>query len=163
MERFSQRESVLLGYNLQRPLMMMNSSSSTSKPFRNSDVDFHDVFGGPPRRFSMQEVRRAGFAGDDDGPWSGREEKPVFGDDALSSRRRYPSADFFDDIFGGDASVNSTPTRTGRDHPLLSSPGSRVLLSPLPPKAEPLGGSSLLAKFRFFSSFLFFFCSIFEG
>ncbi|PON40459.1 DnaJ domain containing protein [Parasponia andersonii] len=146
MERFSQRESILLGYTtLQR--------SSPKAPFRNSDVDFNDVFGGPPRRFSMQEVcysfGDANESLDDskgnDEPWSGSGEKPVFGDEGLN-RRRYASSDFFDDIFGGDSSVTSTPKRHGREYPFPSSPGSRVL-SPLPPKAEPFGGSSLLSQF----------------
>ncbi|XP_024027745.1 J domain-containing protein required for chloroplast accumulation response 1 [Morus notabilis] len=154
MERFSQRESVLLGYSLQRTLMMNSGSSPKTTPFRNSDVDFHDVFGGPPRRFSMQEVRHSfndvndsniASKGNDE-EWSGLGEKPVFGDEGLN-RRRYQSADFFDDIFGGDVSANSTPKRHGRDYVFPTSPSSRVL-SPLPPKAdEPFASSSLLSQF----------------
>lgn len=151
MERFSQRESVLLGYSLQRSSLMNSGSSTKTSPLRTSDVDFQDVFGGPPRRFSMQEVRH-GFndvndsdvSKGDDEQLSGLGEKPVFGDVGLN-RRPYQSADFFDDIFGGDVSVNSTPKRLGRDYVFPSSP-SRVL-SPLPPKAEPFGNSSLLSQF----------------
>lgn len=161
MERFSQRESVLLGYSIQRSSLMNSGSSTKTSPLRTSDVDFHDVFGGPPRRFSMQEVMH-GFndvndsdvSKGDDEQLSGLGEKPVFGDVGLN-RRPYQSADFFDDIFGGDVSVNSTPKRLGRDYVFPSSP-SRVL-SPLPPKAEPFGSSSLLSQFRFCPSYLLFF------
>lgn len=153
MEKFSQRESILLGYSAQRSLV--NTGSSPKSPIRNSDVDFNDVFGGPPRRFSMQEVRYsfsdANESHESKGnnePWSGSGEKPVFGDEGLN-RRRFTSSDFYDDIFGGDTSVSSTPKKHGREYPFPSSPGSRVL-SPLPPKAEPFSGSSLLYQFRFF-------------
>ena len=47
-----QRESVLLGYNFQRPFTNHPSSSPESQ-YGNSDVDFTDVFGGPPRRSSL--------------------------------------------------------------------------------------------------------------
>lgn len=140
MERFSQRESILLGCSPQSSLMKSGSSAST--PYKNSDVDFHDVFGGPPRRSSTQEMRYSfndvavtklpkGDDDDDDDTSSG---KPVFGDDSLNRRRRRThSDDFFDDIFKGhnssNNSVSSSPRRLQRD-PYSSSPGSR------PPKPE---------------------------
>lgn len=155
MERFSQRESILLGYSPQSSLMQSGSSAST--PYKNSDVDFHDVFGGPPRRSSTQEMRYSfndvavtklpKGDDDDDDTSSG---KPVFGDDSLNGiRRRTHSDDFFDDIFQGNNnnnnnSVSSSPRRLQRD-PYSSSPGSR------PPKPE----SSLPTPFRFS---LYFFC-----
>ncbi|XP_038905516.1 J domain-containing protein required for chloroplast accumulation response 1 isoform X2 [Benincasa hispida] len=161
MENLSQRESILLGYSLQRSFT--NPSSSPRASNRNSDdVDFHDVFGGPPRRRSSVHETRYSFSetgdsfalkgGDDEalpgqgGPWSGLNEKPVFGEEGVHGRR-FPSNDFYDDIFKGDDSVNSSPRRHERD--IFSSiPGSRVLspARPLPPPAEPFGSSSLPAQ-----------------
>ncbi|KAG5231044.1 J domain-containing protein required for chloroplast accumulation [Salix suchowensis] len=159
MERFSQRESVLLGYNLQRQFINHPSSSSNSQ-YGNSDIDFTDVFGGPPRRSSLQEVRSS-FAettdsfvsrnGDVDtklsrNSLSSLNEKSVFGDENVN-RRRYPRNDFFDDIFRGNESLSSSPRKHDRD-PLSSTPGSRVL-SPaglLPPRVDPWN-PSLPAKF----------------
>nr|POE50847.1 j domain-containing protein required for chloroplast accumulation response 1 [Quercus suber] len=126
MERFSQRESVLLGYCPQRAFTNSNSS-----PDKNSDLDFNDVFGGPPRRSSIQEKRynfneakdTYGRSGEDEShscriSWPCHGEKPVFGEENLN-RRRYPT------------------------------PGSRVLspARPLPPKAEPFGSSSPPSQF----------------
>ncbi|KAL9446055.1 hypothetical protein AB3S75_013851 [Citrus x aurantiifolia] len=170
MERFSQRESVLLGYSPQRSFMNEHSSSSP-KPTAaggNSDIDFDDVFGGPPRRSSMHETRCSyspsevtendGFRGDDEtvasrNSWNGVREKPVFGEEGMN-RRRYPSENFFDDIFRGNGSLSSSPRICDRDPYSSSSPASRVLspARPLPPKAEPSGISihaefSLPAKF----------------
>lgn len=159
MERFSQRESVLLGYNLQRQSKNHPGSSSNSQ-HGNSDIDFIDVFGGPPRRSSLQEVRSS-FAettdsfvsrsGDVDtmlsrNSLSGLNEKPVFGDENVN-RRRYPRNDFFDDIFRGNKSLSSPPKKHDLDS-LSSTPGSRVL-SPtgqLPPRADPWS-PSLPAEF----------------
>ncbi|XP_030950428.1 J domain-containing protein required for chloroplast accumulation response 1-like isoform X2 [Quercus lobata] len=155
MERFSQRESVLLGYSPQRAFTNSNSS-----PDKNSDLDFNDVFGGPPRRSSIQEKRynfneakdTYGRSGEDEShscriSWPCHGEKPVFGEENLN-RRRYPSEDFFNDIFRGDESLTSTPRK--RDSDVFSSaPDSRVLspARPLPPKAEPFGSSSLPSQF----------------
>lgn len=132
----------------------MKSGSSASTPYKNSDVDFHDVFGGPPRRSSTQEMRYSfndvavtkapkGDDDDDDDSLSG---KPVFGEDSLNRRRRRThSDDFFDDIFKGNSnSVSSSPRRLQRD-PYSSSPSSRL------PKPE----SSLPTPFRFSH---YFFC-----
>ncbi|CAK9317222.1 unnamed protein product [Citrullus colocynthis] len=161
MEKLSQRESILLGYSLQRSFI--NPSSSPRASNRNlDDVDFHDVFGGPPRRRSSVHEPRYSFSetgdsvalkgGDDEtlpgrsGLWSGLNEKPVFGEEGVHGRR-FPSDDFYDDIFKGDESLNSSPRRHERDV-FSSIPGSRVLspARPLPPPAEPFGSSSLPAQ-----------------
>ena len=161
MERFSQRESVLLGYNFQRPFINHPGSSPESQ-YGNSDIDFTDVFGGPPRRSSLQEVRYsfsettdsfASTSGDVDTKLSrhslsGLNDKPVFGDEN-GNRRRYPNDGFFGDIFRGSESLSSSPRKHDRDS-LSSTPGSRVL-SPaelLPHRADPWS-PSLPAQFRF--------------
>lgn len=160
---YSRRESVLLGYGPQRSVMNHSGYDSPKSPYRTSDVDFNDVFGGPPRRSSLQEIRHSfGDATDSFSPrnehetllsqphrWSGLGEKPVFGDE-VGNRRRYPSNDFFDDIFKGNESVSSSPRKQDRDL-FSSSPGSRVLspVCPLPSRAEPFG-SPLPAQFRYF-------------
>ncbi|XP_062159589.1 J domain-containing protein required for chloroplast accumulation response 1 isoform X2 [Alnus glutinosa] len=160
MERFSHRESVLLGYSASPlgSISLTNSNSSPRTPCRSSDVfDFHDVFGGPPRRASAQEKRCSfseatefyGEGGDHEALSCTRlGEKPVFGEEN-ANRRRYTSNDFFDDIFRGDESLSSTPRKRDRD-PFASAPGSRVLspARPLPPKAEPFGSSSMPPEFR---------------
>uniref|UniRef100_A0A5B6ZT62 J domain-containing protein required for chloroplast accumulation response 1 n=1 Tax=Davidia involucrata TaxID=16924 RepID=A0A5B6ZT62_DAVIN len=155
MERFTQRENVLSEYSPRRSLG--NPSFGPKTPLRNSDVDFHDVFGGPPRRYSSHETRcsfaettdSSSFRREEDAvlsrsPWSGLSEKPVFGEDSVNSRR-YPSDDFFDDIFRGDDSYSS-PRRSDLRDTFCSNPGSRVSspVHSLPPKAEPFG--SLPAK-----------------
>ncbi|KAF5740754.1 hypothetical protein HS088_TW11G00832 [Tripterygium wilfordii] len=149
MERFSAREGVLLGYSSQRSLGSTSASSSSSHG--NSDVDFADVFGGPPRRSSIHEMRCSlsestdSRASSSQNPWTGLMEKPVFGEE-VSSRRRHTSHDFFDDIFKGGG-CSSSPRKNERD-PIFSVPGSRALSpnQPLPPNAEPLS-SSLPAQF----------------
>lgn len=49
------QENTVLGYKHQRSLMTSVLSSKT--PLRHSDVDFHDVFGGPLLRLSNQITR----------------------------------------------------------------------------------------------------------
>ena len=168
MQRFSQRESVLLGYSPQKTFM--DSSSAPKTPGRNSDIDFNDVFGGPPRRSSNQETRysfgentdsSSSFRRSDEtiaesrNPWSGLSDKPVFGEEGMS-RRRYSKKDFFDDIFRGNESLSSSPRKYEMKGPFT--PGSQLLspARPLPPNAEPFG-SSFPAQFRFcFHFFLAF-------
>ncbi|XP_023523618.1 J domain-containing protein required for chloroplast accumulation response 1-like [Cucurbita pepo subsp. pepo] len=160
MEKSSQRENILLGYSLQRSFT--NHSSSPRSPNRDSDdVDFHDVFGGPPRRRSSAHETRYSFSetagsfalkgGGDNAPpgrsssWSCLNEIPVFGEDSPHGRR-FSSNDFYDDIFKGDESA--TPPRRHELDIFSSVPGSRVS-SParqLPPPAEPFGSSSLPAE-----------------
>ena len=161
MERCCHKENTVLGCRHQRSLV--TSVSSPKTPLRHSDVDFHDVFGGPPRRLSNQVTRYSfgegtepsALRGGEDGvsvcnPWTGLSEKPVFGEEG-GNRRRYHSEDFFDDIFRGDNSVNTSPRGHDLD-PFSSSPGSRVLspAQPLPPpQAEIIGSSSNPAQLRF--------------
>jgi len=97
MERFysSQRESVLLGYNNSfengnnSPIRRSSSSNS------NLEVDFHDVFGGPPRRSSVNEARQSLTElkdwSEEEGEggwcrWPSEREKPVFGEDIRNRR-----------------------------------------------------------------------------
>lgn len=161
MERCCNKENTMQGCRHHRSFV--TSVSSPKTPLRHSDVDFHDVFGGPPRRVSNQATRYSFGEGtepsasrrDEDGvsarnPWTGLSEKPVFGEDG-GNRRRYPSEDFFDDIFRGENSVNSSPKAHDRD-PFASSPASRVLspVVPLPPaESEIFGSSSNSAQLRF--------------
>ncbi|KAM7279493.1 hypothetical protein ACFE04_006627 [Oxalis oulophora] len=138
MERLSNTDTVLLTYTPQKPFMTTPRSSSS-----NSDIDFNDVFGGPPRRSSMPETTysltqtRHSFGKDngqssDRSSWSGLSEKPVFGEEGKN--RRYPSEDFFDDIFRGNESVTSSPRKPDSTAP------SSLVLSParsMAPKTEP--------------------------
>ncbi|KAF8406399.1 hypothetical protein HHK36_008486 [Tetracentron sinense] len=160
MERISNNDYVLLRYSRQRSFG--NPSSSPKIQSRTSDVDFQDVFGGPPRRSSIHDIRHS-FSGSrtmdsyasrgEEGtvsppnPWAALSEKPVFGEDGLN-RRRYPSDDFFSDIFRGDEPSSSAPRKPHRD-PFSSTPSSRVLspVRPLPPKSDPFGGSLVAAQF----------------
>ncbi|XP_015073915.1 J domain-containing protein required for chloroplast accumulation response 1 [Solanum pennellii] len=130
MERISQKEHVLVDYGPQR--------SFEGSP-SDMDMDFNDVFGGPPRRFSVQEARtRHSFNDsveseeDSEGvsrnSWNGFNEKPVFGEENVN-RRRNKGGDFYDDIFKVDEkSYSSSPVR------------------PLSPKIEAFG-TSLPAQF----------------
>ncbi|KAE8729218.1 hypothetical protein F3Y22_tig00003725pilonHSYRG00123 [Hibiscus syriacus] len=101
MQGFSHRESIHLCY------------SPPNTPVTDPDIDFNDVFGGPPRRSSVQETRHR-FSEDTDfysspgfdgtsfcsSRLSGLREKPVFGEEG----RRQSRSDFYDDIFGGNES-----------------------------------------------------------
>ncbi|KAK1323034.1 J domain-containing protein required for chloroplast accumulation response 1 [Acorus calamus] len=144
MESLSQRERILLGYA--SPSHKNPNSPQPQQEQRKSDVDFNDVFGGPPRRSSVHETRRVlansldsyslrfkGGDGEEEGldpcrPWSSLSEKPAFGGEVVSPiRKKNLGEDFFYDIFkGGGDSVSGSPRRSDRD-PFGSSPGSRVL------------------------------------
>ncbi|CAN1835814.1 J domain-containing protein required for chloroplast accumulation response 1 [Linum perenne] len=155
MLRNFQKESILL--SPQRSTIV-DSPAASKSPCRNAnpDIDFNDVFGGPPRRASLQNARRSfgedPFGGDDDttmpssrNRWSGLYEKPVFGEHegGTSNRVRYQAGDFFDDIFGGNDSLGSSSPRWI----INGSPASSRVLSParpLPTRADPLGSSSSL-------------------
>ncbi|XP_073031694.1 J domain-containing protein required for chloroplast accumulation response 1-like isoform X1 [Primulina eburnea] len=129
MENFMPSETITLEHA---------SSGSFSQippktPNRNSgDVDFNDVFGGPPRRYATQEARVKYSFGEivvseDDGsssPWNDRKEKHVFRTDN-AGRSRYPSDDFFDDIFRGDECYGS-PRSFDRDSVIACSPSLRI-------------------------------------
>ncbi|XP_020219814.1 J domain-containing protein required for chloroplast accumulation response 1 isoform X2 [Cajanus cajan] len=122
MERFpsSERESIVLGYRESESLIGRSSSSNSML-----EVDFKDVFGGPPRRSSMNEGERG---------WCRWPPERVFGEESGNRRR---NDDFFDDIFGGEesASVCSTPNNNFAlsrvSSPLPSAPHSLPSL-PLP-------------------------------
>lgn len=135
-----QRENVYLGHN-----------TNSSKTPESDDLDFNDVFGGPPRRFSMQEVQSRFSFGDTadseeettaSSPWGALKEKPVFGEET-TPRRRQKGTDFFDDIFKGGEAAYSSPRRSDRDSVFGSNPGSRIMS---PAKADLLG-TSLPAQF----------------
>lgn len=114
------------------------------------DIDFRDVFGGPPKRrsrviettsrHSFSEIRRRDVIVDNSALIL-RDEKPVFGEDP-SIRRRFTADDFFDDIFR----VNESSSATFGSSSL---PGSRILspARPVPHKAES-PGTSFPAQFR---------------
>ncbi|XP_075494907.1 J domain-containing protein required for chloroplast accumulation response 1-like [Primulina tabacum] len=142
MDNFTRSETITLEHA---------SSGSFSQippktPNRNSgDVDFNDVFGGPPRRYATQEARVKYSFGEivvseDDGSssaWNERKEKHVFRTDN-AGRSRYPSDDFFDDIFRGDECYGS-PRSFDRDIVIACSPSLRIT-SPVS-KTEFLGTS----------------------
>lgn len=136
MQTFPSSETVLLPST--SPPLLRNPSGD------DVDIDFRDVFGGPPKRrskvnelgrhsFSDTALRRLDFMVDNralvprDDLWDGSDEKPVFGEDT-SIRRRFTADDFFDDIFGANGSSSSSPL-----------PGSRILspAQPIPHEAEP--------------------------
>ncbi|KAJ4883813.1 J domain-containing protein required for chloroplast accumulation response 1 [Raphanus sativus] len=118
------------------------------------DIDFRDVFGGPPKRrsrviettsrHSFSEIRRRDVIVDNSALIL-RDEKPVFGEDP-SIRRRFTADDFFDDIFRVNES-SSSPQRKikneGETFGSSSLPGSRILspARPVPHKAESPGTS----------------------
>ncbi|GMJ15392.1 J-domain protein required for chloroplast accumulation response 1, AUXILIN-LIKE6 [Hibiscus trionum] len=135
MHRFSHRESILLGY------------SPPKTAVTDSDIDFNDVFGGPPRRTSVQETPHRfsedmasyssfGFRSSGETRLSGLSEKPVFGDEGMN-RRRHSRTDFYDDIFGGkNRSSSCSPRKYETKDPFALSSQVR-----LPLTAEPLGTS----------------------
>ncbi|KAL0921737.1 hypothetical protein M5K25_008841 [Dendrobium thyrsiflorum] len=158
MEIISERERILLGYAARDPFSGVELSSQR----RSSDIDFHDVFGGPPRRSSIYEYRRnrvdsidlysRSSRGREDSAESHRSslgsgEKPVFGDGSGSGRRRQLGDDFYSDIFQSSDSACSSPKRGDRDA-LQSSPGSRVNSPnrPAPIRSESLFGGSFLSQ-----------------
>ncbi|XP_004501036.1 J domain-containing protein required for chloroplast accumulation response 1 isoform X2 [Cicer arietinum] len=116
-----------------------NENPSTAR--RNAEVDFNDVFGGPPRRSSVNETVR-GEEGE--GSWcrwpnyesesESEREKPVFGEDS-GNRRRYQNKkakEFFDDIFGGEES---------RSESVCSTPNKRLDAAAFTPALQPLASS----------------------
>lgn len=162
MERFSQRDNVLADYSNRSPQReVLGHGFLPKNSYRNSDVDFNDVFGGPPRRSSIHEMKyslseaadsygysRRGEIPPHRNPWTSENEKPVFGEEN-TGRRRFMSEDFFDDIFRGSESASSTPRKHDRDV-FSTPPGSGVMspVRPLPPRAKPLLSSSVPSQFR---------------
>lgn len=86
-------------------------------PLRRSDLDFADVFGGPPRRVSGNEHRSQRGSQDTSSfesatrAGSGGQDTPVFGDRGSSDRRRQLGEEFYKDIFPG--SEAASPRRSG--------------------------------------------------
>lgn len=127
------------------------------------DIDFRDVFGGPPKRrskvvettgrHSFSEIRRRDVIVDNSALIL-RDEKPVFGEDPSSIRRRFTADDFFDDIFRvNESSSSSSPQRKIKNEQETfgsSLPGSRILspARPIPHKVESPPGTSFPAQFR---------------
>jgi len=136
MQTLPSSETVLLGSNSAPPVLRSPGGDDV-------DIDFGDVFGGPPKRRSKvtsNEVTRHSFSESalrrrdvivDVGDLLPQDEKPVFGEDTSSVRRRFTTDDFFDDIFR----VNESS----------SLPGSRIL-SPAH-KPESSSGTSSPSQF----------------
>ncbi|KAL8145060.1 J domain-containing protein required for chloroplast accumulation response 1-like isoform X2 [Apium graveolens] len=103
MKRENRRDNILLDYSARRSVEGSSGSPVTS----SDDIDFKDVFGGPPRRFSYHETTRYSSDGAMDVMETARSRslssgKPVFGERGSSvSRRTHQRNDFFDDIFQG--------------------------------------------------------------
>ncbi|XP_068655153.1 J domain-containing protein required for chloroplast accumulation response 1 [Aristolochia californica] len=125
------KERILLGSISRRSLG--NPTPSPKIPFRRvSDVDFSDVFGGPPRSSMTGSRHSPGGTLDPSAekeeslqsfsnPWSVLRENPVFGEGR--PRRAHLKQDFFDDIFKVDENLSSTPKQSD---PFSSVPGSRI-------------------------------------
>lgn len=139
MERLGRTGNVSLRYGLSERSFENEASSSAMEqrpaPVKHSDddVDFDDVFGGPPTR------TRYSFGGgrikseESTSSSTGLGERPVFGE-SYSSPRKRTSDDFYDDIFRrSDESVRSPRWSS-------TTPGSRTL-SPAHPKIEPFASS----------------------
>lgn len=71
------------------------------------DVDYSDVFGGPPRQLWRRGKRVAEEEEEEE-----TKDKPIFGGKSMVLRRHLHGDHFFDDIFGGDCS-----TWSWRTHP----------------------------------------------
>lgn len=163
MENPTYRERVLLGYDARGTLGGPYSYSSRKCPFRHSEVDFSDVFGGPPRCsteeaghsyretviLSRKEEEQLPSAHSD--PWAaGLGQRSVFGEQSPS--RRLLAKDFYDDIFKVDDPLGSKRRYSDISHCSSSIPVSRVL-SPVHPSIpnthEPsLAKPALLRQLR---------------
>ncbi|KAG6471635.1 hypothetical protein ZIOFF_069081 [Zingiber officinale] len=139
MAKLGEREHVLLGYTHRDPFGNHHHHQQPQY-HRNSDVDFADVFGGPPRR-SFYERRRSREESLDARarPRTPSTEKPSFGELGSPARRRLLGDDFYDDIFPGSESDLSMLGKLDRD-PFPSSPSSRIAS---PNRPVFVGGSSL--------------------
>lgn len=101
---------------------------------QDNDVDFDDVFGGPPTRsrYSFGGGRIKSSEESTSSP-AGLGERPVFGE-SYSSPRRPTSDDFYDDIFRSSSESVRSPRWSS------PTPGSRTL-SPAHPKIETFSSS----------------------
>ncbi|XP_074580721.1 J domain-containing protein required for chloroplast accumulation response 1 [Curcuma longa] len=140
MAKLGEKDHVLLGHTYRDPFGNHNHQVQPQY-HRNSDVDFADVFGGPPRRSSFYERRRSREESLDARarPRPPSADKPAFGDFGSPARRRLLGDDFYGDIFPGSESDLSTPGKLDRD-PFPSSPSSRIVS---PNRPVFVGGSSL--------------------
>ncbi|KAL4584350.1 hypothetical protein LXL04_008949 [Taraxacum kok-saghyz] len=136
MERVGRTARVSMRYSLSQRSFENEASSSDMTHVKNqdNDVDFDDVFGGPPTRtrYSFGGGRIKSSEESTSSP-SGLGDRPVFGE-SYSSPRRPTSDDFYDDIFRSSSESARSPK--------WSSPtsGSRVL-NPAHPKIESFASS----------------------
>ncbi|KAM0937706.1 putative Chaperone J-domain superfamily [Dioscorea sansibarensis] len=149
MERLSEREEILLGHASRDPF-----GGYLNK--RSSEVDFQDVFGGPPRRGRADSLnlfpgrgRRCGVGEEVGGSrraCSGLGEKPVFGEVGSPGRRKPVADDFFNDIFQSSDCWSPKGRRAKLDS-FGSLPCSRIVsptIQTLTPRSDAfLRGSSL--------------------
>ncbi|EOA33700.1 hypothetical protein CARUB_v10019884mg [Capsella rubella] len=151
MQTLPSSDAALLASN-SPPLVLRNPAGD------DVDIDFGDVFGGPPKRrskvnnevtrhsFSESALRRRDVIVDVDALIP-QHEKPVFGEEP-SARRRFTTDDFFDDIFRVNeaSSSSSSPMMMKKERePVGSSlPGSRILSPALKPESS---GTSFPAQF----------------
>lgn len=125
-------------------------------PKKNSEsLDYEDVFGGPPRRFSMQEVRVRRslsdlLASEHGGtPSTPRQKEKLRFSEASVARKLNLNNNFFDDIFRGNESYSS-PTRTHHDcENLFGSSQSSRMTSPA--VGAEVFGTSLPSQSRYVS------------
>ncbi|KAL7605818.1 hypothetical protein Lser_V15G18754 [Lactuca serriola] len=140
MERVGRSEHVSMRFGHSQRSFENGASSSDMAHVKNhdndddNDVDFDDVFGGPPTRtrYSFGGGRIKSSEESTSSP-SGLGERPVFGE-SYSSPRRPTSDDFYNDIFRSSSESVRSPRWSS------PTPGSRSL-SPTHPKIEPFANS----------------------
>ena len=158
MEAVDRRGHVLLGHAPRDPF-------SGEEIKQRGSTDFSDVFGGPPRRYSICENRssledRSSLDSDSGGRIdredSAEIEKPVFGGLNSPAHRRHLGDGFFNDIFRGSESPCPTPRKLDRDRVTYTPSSSfRSPFRPLPP-ATDISGEEFDSKSRNLRSVWFF-------
>ena len=129
---------------------MAGAGAPPERADRSDNVDFADVFGGPPRRPSGNErVRRSSLDSSASRPRSGAEERPVFGDrtssgstsrarsgaesgpgdrpvfgERTSSERRQFGQEFYRDIFPGGEPLSPRRGGASGDRDVFGAPAS---------------------------------------
>lgn len=122
MKRESSRDNILLGHSARRSVEGRSALPVTS----SDDIDFKDVFGGPPRRFSYHETTRYSSDGAMDVMETARSRSlssgtPVFGERRSTVHRRtHQRNDFFDDIFQGVKSRSGSGSGSGSGSAITS-------------------------------------------
>lgn len=170
MENLSCRDGLLVGHSTRRSFQNPRLPSPEGAS-RASDVDFSDVFGGPPRCASVEVQRSLGeaFSGTNEegvqpqparyaSPWAAEAlgEQPVFGEGS-PCRRKHLAVDFFDDIFNGEDSLSSSARQSSEVSRLPSSvPGSFVPspVHPSLPRQMRQGLRFLKIEYSFFFTWL---------